>query len=416
MDIEINAGNESNVMTIRSKFNSFVAKPSPFPLGLEIVSSHGVYLRDGEGKAYIDFISGIGVSNLGHGHPEILQAIHTQTDLYLHTMVYGEHIHSPQVLLAELLISKLPDHLSQVYFLSSGTEAIETAMKLARKTTQRTGILSCENAYHGSTYGALSLMSDTSKTTPYAPNLPGVSHIIFNDFQSLDMIDTSVAAVIIELIQAESGIWMANREWLKALLNKCKQHEVLIIVDEIQSAMGRSGSLFAMDEYDFKPDILVLGKSLGGGMPLAACISSSHMMQSLSDDPPLTHMTTFGGHPLCCAAGLAALQILTNTDIVQNSKGKALRFVQKLNHPLIKSIRTTGGLWLAIDFEDAELVQKLMPIAQDQGLLIDWFLFNDQSIRIAPPLTINDDELDQAADILIRSLDLISVSHSVMIP
>lgn len=400
-------------MTIRSGFYRHIAKTSPFALGLEISAAKGSHVYDANGVPYLDFISGIGVSNLGHGHPAIVQAIHTQADQYLHTMVYGEHIQSPQVLLAKALCDHLPANLNQVYFLSSGTEAIETAIKLARKSTGRSKILSCKNAYHGSTYGAMSLMSDTSRTMPYAPLLPDVDHIAFNHPESLNKIDESVAAVFIEVIQAEAGIQLPDRLFLATLQDVCRRYGTLLIIDEIQSAMGRSGSLFAFTQYGIVPDILVLGKSLGGGLPLAACISGEEQFEAIANDPPLTHMTTFGGHPLCSAAGLASFEVLSSTDIIEQSRIKSKRFTDRLNHAAIKEIRATPGLWMAIDLGDADLVQKMIPQAQADGLLIDWFLFNDQSIRIAPPLNILDDELDRAADIIMNALDLISVNHSM---
>ncbi|MBK6815046.1 MAG: aspartate aminotransferase family protein [Saprospiraceae bacterium] len=400
-------------MTLRSQYNTAIAKTSPFSLGLEITSARGANLYGIDEKKYLDFISGIGVSNLGHHHPDIIQAIHDQADLFLHTMVYGEHIQAPQVLLADLLTSQLPPSLNQVYFHSSGTEAIEAAMKLARKLSGRPTLISCTNAYHGSTYGAMSLMSDETKTNPYGPLVPEIEHIVFNDISSLDVLNDQVAAVILEVVQAEAGIYVPTAEFLKALRSSCDTYGILLIIDEIQSAMGRTGSLFAFSSYDLVPDVLVLGKSFGGGLPLSAVIADYEKMRSLAEDPPLTHMTTFGGHPLSCAAGLASLKILLASDIIHQSRLKAERFIEKINHPLIKELRPTGGLWMAIDFQDAELVQKLIPLAQEGGLLIDWFLFNDSSIRIAPPLTITDMELDEAADILINALDMLAVNHSV---
>jgi acetylornithine/succinyldiaminopimelate/putrescine aminotransferase len=328
-------------------------------------------------------------------------------------MVYGEHIQSPQVLLAKALCDLLPAHLDQVYFLSSGTEAIETAIKLSRKSTSRSKILSCKNAYHGSTYGSMSLMSDTSKSMPYAPLLPDVDYITFNQLESLNKIDESVAAVFIEVIQAEAGIQLPDLMFLSTLQDVCRRSGTLIVIDEIQSAMGRSGSLFAFTQFGIVPDILVLGKSLGGGLPLAACISGEEQFEAMANDPPLTHMTTFGGHPLCCAAGLASFNILSSSDIIEQSLIKSKRLADRLNHAAIKEIRATPGLWMAIDLGDADLVQKMIPQAQANGLLIDWFLFNDQSIRIAPPLNILDEELDLAADIIMNALDLITVNHSM---
>ncbi|MEP7269283.1 MAG: aminotransferase class III-fold pyridoxal phosphate-dependent enzyme [Saprospiraceae bacterium] len=393
-------------MTIRSKFLAHIARTSPFPLKFEVSKAEGCRIFDQEGKSYIDFISGIGVSNLGHANQHILKAIHAQTNEYLHTMVYGEHIQSPQVSLATLLTENLPISLDQVYFHSSGTEAIECALKLAKKYTGKSKIVACKNAYHGSTYGAMSLMSDTSKTAGYGPVMPNVSHIEFNNLYDLNTIDEYTAAVITEVIQAEAGIQTPDPQFLIALQQKCEQNGVLIIFDEIQTGMGRTGSLFAFQYYGITPDILVLGKSLGGGLPLSACIAHHTLMNAIADNPPLSHMTTFGGHPLSCAAGLASMQLILSTRMIEESRDKAAFLIDKIqDHILVKKIRAAHGLWMAIDLNDADLVQKIIPIAQEKGLLIDWFLFNDKSIRIAPPLNIEYPDLEIAARILKDSFD-----------
>lgn len=393
-------------MTLRSQFFSHIANTSPFPLGLEIKKADGVYLFDNADKKYIDFISGIGVNNLGHGHPEILKAIHNQADNYLHTMVYGEHIQSPQVLLAKKLTDHLPISLNKVFFLSSGAEAIDCAIKTARKSTGRKKIYSFKNSYHGSTYGAMSLMADPSKTNPYDPGIGEVFHYEFNDPQIIKHIDDDTAAVIMEVIQAEAGIYMAEPGFVQEIAEKCMQTGCLLIFDEIQSAMGRAGNLFAFEQICTVPDILVLGKSLGGGLPLSAVISNEKITDAIANNPPLTHMSTFGGHPLCCAAGLASLHILLTGTLIRDSEVKSLAFVDKIKqHPHVLEIRSTSGLWMAIELQNAEMVQKLIPIAMEKGLLIDWFLFNDRSLRIAPPLTISHEEIILAADLLLECLD-----------
>lgn len=393
-------------MSLRAQFFSHIANTSPFPLGLEIIKADGIYLFDPAGKKYIDFISGIGVNNLGHAHPDIIKAIHNQADDYLHTMVYGEHIQSPQVRLAQKLSENLPINLNKIFFLTSGAEAIDGSIKTARKSTGRQKIYSFKNAYHGSTYGAMSLMNDDSKTSPYGPGVTDVFHFDYNELNILENIDHSTAAVIMEVVQAEAGVIKADFQFLEALAEKCREMGSLLVFDEIQSGMGRTGSLFAFEQYGITPDILVLGKSLGGGLPLSAMVSSNKITHSIATNPPLTHMSTFGGHPLCCAAGLASLEVLLKSDLIPQSKILSLAFLQKIkDHPQIKEIRSTCGLWMAIELHHAEMVQKLIPLAQEKGLLIDWFLFNDKSLRIAPPLTINYEEILLAADILLDCLD-----------
>ena len=393
-------------MSLRAQFFSHIANTSPFPLGLEIIKADGIYLFDPAGKKYIDFISGIGVNNLGHAHPDIIKAIHNQADDYLHTMVYGEHIQSPQVRLAQKLSENLPINLNKIFFLTSGAEAIDGSIKTARKSTGRQKIYSFKNAYHGSTYGAMSLMNDDSKTSPYGPGVTDVFHFDYNELNILENIDHSTAAVIMEVVQAEAGVIKADFQFLEALAEKCREMGSLLVFDEIQSGMGRTGSLFAFEQYGITPDILVLGKSLGGGLPLSAMVSSNKITHSIATNPPLPHRCTCGGHQLCCAAGLASLEFLLKSDLIPQSKILSLAFLQKIkDHPQIKEIRSTCGLWMAIELHHAEMVQKLIPLAQERGLLIDWFLFNDKSLRIAPPLTINFEEILLAADILLDCLD-----------
>ncbi len=369
-----------------------------------VSKAKGSYIYDELGKPFLDMISGIGVSYLGHHNPHIIKALHDQADQYLHTMVYGEHVQSPQVRLAELLVSQLPSNLNSVFFQTTGAEAIEGALKLAKKYSGRPEIIAFKKAYHGSTYGAMSLMSDSNKTQPYQPILPGINHLEFNAIDQLESITENTAAVVMEVIQAEAGIILPEQGFIKAVRDRCTSTSTLLILDEIQTAMGRTGSLFAFTQYGIVPDILVLGKSLGGGLPLSAFISEKNIMNALEDEPPLTHMTTFGGHPLSCAAGLAGLQFLLASDLIAESCIKADYFEGQLEKNQIKNIRRSRGMWMAIDLGDPSRVQKVINRAMGEGLLMDWFLFNDESIRIAPPLTMNEKELHGAARILNQSL------------
>lgn len=392
-------------MTIRSKFRALIGKTSPFSMEFVVSRGNGSYLFDEENKPYLDLISGIGVSLLGHGHPNVIQAIHDQANLYLHTMVYGEHVQSPQVRLADLLVSQLPPSLNSVFFQTTGAEAIEGAIKLAKKYTGRPQVISFKQAYHGSTYGALSLMSDDSKTHPYIPILPGIKHLNFNDIDSLQQIDEHTAAVVMEVIQAEAGIILPESGFIEAVRDRCNSTGTLLILDEIQTALGRTGSLFAFSSYQIVPDILVLGKSLGGGLPLSAFIADTRIMYTLADDPPLTHMTTFGGHPLSCAAGLACLETILNSNLIEESVIKANLFESLLDKNQIKTLRRPRGFWMALDLGDATRVQQVIQTAIGRGLLMDWFLFNDQSIRIAPPLNILEEEIQFAAHMINQSLN-----------
>jgi acetylornithine/N-succinyldiaminopimelate aminotransferase len=392
------------VSPLRSSFLKHVAQTSDEPDGLEVKHGQGIYLFDREGKPFIDCISGIAVSSLGHGHPRILDAIRNQLDLHLHTHVYGEHVVPSQVALAMKLAELLPPSLSSVYFVNSGAEAVEGSLKLARKFTSRYEILACRNAYHGSTAGADSLRSDLDHTASSRPLVPGIKHMNFNAMEDLELITEEIAAVIIEPIQGEAGCIVAEEKFLAAIRNKCNEAGALLIFDEIQTGMGRTGKLWAFENTNVIPDVLLLAKSFGGGLPLGAFISSFEIMSVLSH-PPLGHMTTFGGNALCCAASLAALNVIINEDL----PGKALQhetLIRKSleDHPAINSIRGRG-LMLAIELKYKDHLHKAVKACREEGLLVDWFLFNQSSIRLAPPLVITEDEIKLICEKLRAALD-----------
>jgi acetylornithine/succinyldiaminopimelate/putrescine aminotransferase len=391
-------------MNNRQLFLHHLAQTSPAPLALEISKSEGLYLFDKDEKKYLDLIAGISVSVLGHRHPEVVKAIKDQVDLYMHTLVYGEFILTPQVKLASLLTSLLPENLSSVYLVNSGAEATEGAMKLAKKHTGRTEIISAKFAYHGSTQGAASLMFPPTFTEAFFPLIPQINHIDFNCLSCLERITHRTAAVILEPVQAEYGVRKPIGNFLKRVSEKCKSTGTLLIFDEIQTGMGRTGSLFAFSNYEVIPDILLLAKGLGGGMPIGAFVSSKEIMSDLSENPVLGHITTFGGHPVCAAAAFATLKFLVESDLISQVAEKAERFHSNLSHPLIKEIRY-AGLLMALDLDDASLVKKVIQLAIKKGLITDWFLFNDRSLRIAPPLTITFEEIDAACAILISCLN-----------
>lgn len=386
----------------RALFLQHVAQTSPAPLGLEIASAAGCWLTDSDGKRYLDLIAGIGPSVLGHRHPDVQAAVQQQTDAYWHTLVYGEYVLAPQVQLAKLLAENLPG-LDTVYFVNSGTEATEGAMKLAKRATGRPHFIACKNAYHGSTQGAASLMSPDYFTQAFSPLLPGIQHIEFNHDDDLDLIDERVAAVIVETVQGEAGIIPPRAAWLQALRRRCDETGALLVLDEIQAGMGRTGRLFAFEHYGIVPDILLLAKGFGGGMPLGAFVAKRDLMQLLTHDPVLGHITTFGGHPVCAAAGLATLKVLTESDLIKQVPAKEAMFRKLLNHPAIREIRS-AGLWLAVDFGDAAFVQKAIRHCLQHGVVTDWFLFNDHSLRIAPPLTISEEEIHFACKV-VNSVD-----------
>jgi acetylornithine/succinyldiaminopimelate/putrescine aminotransferase len=397
------------MLSQRQLFLKHVAQTSAFPLLLEIERAEGLYLYDHKGKSYIDLIAGIGVSALGHRHPAVLKAVIEQSDKYWHTMVYGEFVLSPQVRLATLLAAHTAPNLDSVYFTNSGTEAVEGAMKLAKRYTGRTEIISAYNAYHGSTQGALSLNSDPYFTQSFRPLLPDIQHITYNDLNDLNTISTKTAAVIIEVIQAEAGIYPSSTAYLQALRKRCTETGTLLIFDEIQTGMGRTGTLWAFQRYKVVPDVLLSAKGLGGGLPIGAFISSKKIMSALTDEPILGHITTFGGHPLSAAAAFATLKTLLETDLINQVAEKSLLFQQKLKHPLIQAVRGSG-LMLAVELSDFDMVQKVIARCLENGLLTDWFLFNNKCLRIAPPLTITVAEIERACAILLEAIEKVPIN------
>lgn len=392
------------MLSQRQLFLSHVAQTSAFPLMLEIERAEGMYLYDRQNKAYMDLIAGIGPSVLGHRPPSVSQAIKHQLDKYWHTLVYGEFVLSPQVELATLLSKHLPPTLDSVYFTNSGAEATEGAMKLAKRYTGRFEIIAMKNAYHGSTQGALSLNSDTYFTQAFRPLLPDIKHIAYNDWSHLREITHKTAAVFVETVQGEAGIVPPTEGYLSALKERCQEVGTLLIADEIQAGMGRTGTLWAFEQQNFVPDILLLAKGLGGGMPIGAFISSKEVMWSLTSDPILGHITTFGGHPVSCAAGYATLKTLIESGLISQAQTKGDLFRKKLIHPRIKKVRQIG-LWLAIELEDFDILQKVIQKCLNSGLLTDWFLFNNRSLRIAPPLIITEEQIEWACSVIVEAID-----------
>lgn len=390
----------------RQLFLRHLAQTSDAPLALEIERAEGLYLYDTEGTKYIDLISGISVSNLGHRHPNVMRAIAEQSEKYLHTLVYGEFVLSPQVKLAKKLAELLPSNLDCAYFVNSGTEATEGAIKLAKRYTGRKNLVSFKNAYHGSTNGALSLMSDDYFTAAYRPLLPGVRHLDFNNFDELSKIDETCAAVIVEPIRAEGGVELPFENYLEALRKRCTETGTLLVFDEIQVGCGRTGKMFAFEHYNVVPDILLLAKGFGGGMPIGTFISSREIMSSLTHDPVLGHITTFGGHPLSAAAAFATMSTLEeNYDELINTvpaKEKLFRTLLQDN-PKIKEIRS-AGLFMALQLDNFDQLSKVIRNCIDKGLITDWFLFNASAMRIAPPLIISEAEIVKACEIINKAI------------
>jgi acetylornithine/N-succinyldiaminopimelate aminotransferase len=388
-------------MNLRQLFLKHVAQTSSAPLALEIVKAEGCELIDASGKKYIDLIGGISVANIGHRHPRVVESIKKQLDEYMHIMVYGEFVQSPQVKYAKLLTDHLPATLNSVYFTNSGAEAVEGAMKLSKKATGRTEIIAFKNSYHGSTQGALSIIGDEYWRNSFRPLLPGVQHLNYNSFEDLKFITIQTACVIAETIQAEAGIIAPQQEWLQALQNKCRQTGTLFILDEIQAGFGRTGKLWGFQNFDVIPDILLLGKALGGGMPLGAFIANKDLMNHLTDNPVLGHITTFGGHPVCCAAGMAAFKILLESEF--SIEKKEQQFKSLLQHNNIKSVRSFG-LWMAIEFNSFETCKQVIDSCIEGGIITDWFLFGSNFLRISPPLIISEEQIAKACHVINSSI------------
>ncbi|HHV03169.1 MAG TPA: aspartate aminotransferase family protein [Bacteroidales bacterium] len=390
---------------MREQFFTCLGQTSPSPLGIEIQKAEGVFLLSPEGKRYIDLISGVSVSNVGHSREEVVRAIREQAGNYLHLMVYGEVIQTPQVLLASLLTEQLPTSLNSVYFVNSGSEANEAALKLCKRITGRPKIICFRNAYHGSTHGALSVMGDESFRRSFRPLLPAVTAIRFNSMEDLELIDHDTACVIAEPIQAEAGVRLPDADFLQLLRKRCNDTGTLLIFDEIQTGFGRTGSLFAMQKYGVTPDMVTLAKALGGGMPLGALVCARELMDAWKSDPVLGHITTFGGHPVCCAAGLAALQVLLKEGWTEKVLEKSIFLKDMLSkHPGVLEIRGQG-LLLAVELGSSGKVQRIIRLLLEEGAMADWFLFCDTAFRIAPPLCISDQELELTVRIITRALD-----------
>ncbi|MGV3509848.1 MAG: aspartate aminotransferase family protein [Sphingobacteriaceae bacterium] len=397
------------MLSLRQLFLLNNAQTSTSPRLLEIERAEGMYLYGPKGEKYMDMVSGFAVSNIGHRHPKVVNAIKNQVDRYMHLSVYGEFVQAPQVLFANKLVSVLPPQLDSVYFVNSGAEATEGALKLAKRFTGRSKIISCNNAYHGSTHGALSVMGNEYYKEAYRPLLPDISFINFNNHEDLEKIDTETACIILETIQGEAGIRVPDADYLKALRKRCSETGTLLILDEIQTGFGRTGKLFAFEHYDIVPDILLLAKGIGGGMPIGAFISSRAIMEVLTENPILGHITTFGGHPVCCAAGLATLETLLEENLMQNIAQKEFLFRKLLVHPLIKEVRGKG-LMLAIQLETFAQVEHVSKTSTNNGVITDWFLHCHTALRLAPPLIISESEITEACEIILVSIDSLNVA------
>ena len=395
-------------MTHREIFFRNIGLPSNFPLGIEIERAEGIYMYAPDGKRYMDLVSGVAVSNVGHCHPKVVEAVKTQVEKYMHLMVYGEIIQSPQTFFTELLTSLLPETLNCVYYVNSGSEATDGAIKLAKRFTGRFEICAFKNSYHGSGQGAMSFLGNETLKRNFRPLIPGTTFLDFNDFSSLEKITPRHAAVIVEPIQGEAGVIVPITGFLQALRQRCDETGTLLIFDEIQTGFGRTGTLFYFQQENVIPDILCCAKAMGGGMPLGAFIASKTIMQCLTENPTLGHITTFGGHPVSCAAALAQLQILLNENIIPTVTEKGKLFIQKLkHHPAIKEIRGKG-LMLAVEMQTEKQCVQLVKKLTENGIITDPFLFNVNSFRIAPPLTITKEQIEECCESIVISIEEIS--------
>ena len=390
--------------TAKDIFKKHQAQTFPLPSCLEIESAKGSYIYDVNGTAYLDFVAGVSANTLGHSNPIITDAVKEQLKKYTHVMVYGEYIQSPQYKLAKLLSDQLPENLSSTYFVNSGAEAIEGSMKLAKRATGRSEIISCKDSYHGSTQGALSIMGNEEHKAKYRPLLPNCNTITYNDENSLENISKQTAAVVIEVVQGGTGFVTPTNNFLQKVRQKCNETGTLLILDEIQTCYGRLGTLFGFEKYNVIPDILCIAKGMGAGMPIGAFISTWELMNLLSFEPKLGHITTFGGHPINCAASLACLQHLLSTDIMEEVDKKETLFRTHLSHPKINEIRGTG-LILSVELDSEELTRKVVEKSLENGLILFYFLFTKTSFRITPPLTISEEEIIKGCNIIKEILD-----------
>jgi acetylornithine/succinyldiaminopimelate/putrescine aminotransferase len=386
-------------MTNRQVFLNHIGQTSPDPLALEIVSAKGSKMYDVNGKEYIDLIGGISVCNIGHGNQKVIDAIKKQAEDFMHVMVNGELVLSPQTAYAKLLTENLPSSLNAVFFTASGTEATEGAMKLAKRFTGRTQIAAFKNSYHGSTQGSLSIIGDEYWRNAFRPLLPDILHLNYNLFESLNFITKDTACVIAETIQAEAGVIVPDKKWMQALRKKCTETGTLLVLDEIQCGFGRNGTLWAFEQFDVVPDILLLGKALGGGMPLGAFIADKKIMDSFTANPVLGHINTFGGHPVCCAAGHASMKFLLEKNIINEVFTKEKIFLENLDRDKIKTIRSRG-LMIAIEFRDFDENKKVIDALIEKGVFSDWFLFASNCLRIVPPLIITEEEIKKACSLI----------------
>ena len=400
----LSATNSKPLADLEHIFYRHVAQTSAHPLGLVVERAYGPFIELSDGRKVIDLISGIAVSSIGHCHPRVVDAVKDQVDRHLHVMVYGECILQPQVALAALLTKHLPESLDVVYFCNSGTEATEGALKLAKKATGRSRMVAFEDSYHGDTHGSLSVTGREVYRKPFMPLLPGVTFLPFNEDVALENIDDTVACVIIEPIQGEGGVRVPEISWMKALRNRCSEAGALLIFDEIQTGMGRTGTLFAFEHFGVKPDVLCLAKAFGGGMPLGAFVSSAETMSALQDNPPLSHVTTFGGNPVSCAAGHAALQVIVKERLAERATEIGGRLRSILNHEHIREIRGMGAM-LGMELKNADITRQVVESCLERGVLLGWTLHSDTLVRIAPPLNIPWDVLDDAGHIVLETLE-----------
>jgi acetylornithine/N-succinyldiaminopimelate aminotransferase len=392
-------------MSQRDFFLSHLGQTTPYPFLVEVERAEGIYIYDKQGKSYMDMISGVAVNNIGHRHPKVVSALKNQIDRYLHVMVYGEFIQDSQQLLVKELLEVLPESLDGVYVVNSGTEAIEAALKLAKRVTGRMELISFRGSYHGSTHGSMSVSGNEVKKQAFRPLLPDVQFLKHNELIDLERITEKTAGVILETIQGDAGVRRPSVTFMKALRQRCDEVGALLILDEIQCGMGRTGKFFAFEHFDVVPDILTLGKALGGGMPIGALVSSQKRLMEFTHAPMLGHITTFGGHPVVCAAAAAAVQVLKSEINWTELEEKAQRFENRFKqHPEIVEIRRVGMMF-AFDMVSAERVERVVSRCMERGLITFWFLSHPYSFRLSPPLTITEDELNLAADLILESIE-----------